>query len=647
MKRFAAWALYAALVFGVGCEPAAEKTPPALNVIMICIDVLRADHVGTYGYERSTTPALDALARSGIVFEQAISPAAWTKPGVASYFTGRLPRQHGVYLGSREVDGKLVADAIRDEETTIAELFRDNGYRTVAVVANPVVDPDFGYAQGFESFVDSEQSGKGIRDNFLSWLDDNVEDQPFFAYVHFNDTHLPYDPPEEYEHEFGEIDASVDFRGPDWKTLKYGVREGTISINEKDRAAMINLYDAELLYVDAQIAAIMTQLKKRRLDKNTLVVVLSDHGEEFLEHGGIDHGSSLYDELLRVPLIMRFPDGEFGEFRYTAPVSTLDVLPTLADWAGFEPPADLAGRSLKRYIENRDLDYDREVYSEGSHKAGYQQALRIGDWKLIVTVPNVSSGGTSPRQRFSVLQKGVRVKVDGVRTNDGAFLASEIDILEPESGGRERITGLVSKVNDDGSFEGVLDFRVKLSSGGRVEDHEGNDLDRSAVSPGDGVSIYGAPLSSRKFLAQKIVVRDPSRRKKEQLVGEVERPLRKDDDGEYVFYMTKRKVVVPRRTELTREGVATGPSGETEKTTNETDYWTAAIERGHSPVEELYRITDDPGEQRNLVEEEAAVLSRMRIAMEQYRSRMQATAAPSRPLDSEAVEQLRTLGYIE
>ncbi len=187
------------------CSRPASRGPA--NVVVICIDVLRADHVGSYGYSRATTPAIDALAAKGITFESAISAAAWTKPSVPSYFTSRFPHQHGVYRGSYWRDGKLLADALGPDEVTLAELFAEHGYRTLAVVANPVVDPALGLAQGFDEFVAELRSATELRERFLTRLEALKRQQPFFAYIHFNDVHLPYQQPEPYRSIFGDTES--------------------------------------------------------------------------------------------------------------------------------------------------------------------------------------------------------------------------------------------------------------------------------------------------------------------------------------------------------------------------------------------------------------------------------------------------------
>ena len=598
--------------------------------------------MGAYGYPRATTPNIDALAARGVVFEATASAAAWTKPSVPSYFTGRYPRQHGVYQGSRTQGGKLTTDVLAETEQTLAEVFQAGGYQTVGVVANSVIKGNTGLAQGFDTYAYRDTIAEGIRAMFEQWLDQREASAPFFAYVHFNDVHLPYEPPGEYRTAFGDGTKGAIFSSDSWKLVKREIREGKRQIAPDDQQGLIDLYDGELRYTDAQIGELLADLDRRGLLDHTLVVVISDHGEELLDRGGIDHGSSLYDELIDVPLILRFPGDAHAGLRVSEPASLVDLLPTVVDFAGLEIPPDVAGRSLLPQLAEGPAE-PAPLFSEGIHRAGYQQAIRLGDWKYIVTTPAASTrkSGTEHAKRAKQLTPGLRVELAGL-FEDGHFKARKVEIKEDQEAVRDEVTGPVERVDPAAGELVVFGYEVHLQDGALLKDHLGDPIELAALTPGTFVKIYGRARSASEFEANRVKVRAPERRRKIKLEGPIVGEVRVEGGGKRSFECAGRPVSLSRKTEIEHEGeeaIAVGAQT--------ADPWTTARSGSTPTREELYNLAADPEERQDLSRSHPDQLTRMRSALAAARTPSSLPVAPTRELSSDEIEALRKLGYVE
>lgn len=283
-----------------GCtEP---RKPP--NVLLISIDSLRSDHLGGYGYFRNTSPNLDKLAEGGARFETAIAPSPWTLPSHVTMMTGRHPAAHGVTTNLRRLG---------EDIPTLAEAMRNAGYATAGFVSGPYLRNVFGYDRGFDVYdqsmadVTPAASRTGISSPQLieavqNWLEEqrqNSPHQPFFVFLHLWDVHYDFFPPPPWDTLFDpNYDGSID--GRDIESLG-------ADITERDLAHVIALYDGEIAFTDSQLGVLFDSMEDRGLREDTLVVVTADHGEEFLEHGRIGHAMQVFDESLRVPLIISFP----------------------------------------------------------------------------------------------------------------------------------------------------------------------------------------------------------------------------------------------------------------------------------------------------------------------------------------------------
>jgi arylsulfatase A-like enzyme len=344
-----------ALVESAVDSPRAPRLPDGVpaghpNVLLYVIDTLRADHLGAYGYARPTSPRIDQLARAGIRFTCAVAQSSWTLPSIASILTGRTPAGHGA-VGPET--------AIGDDVPTLPEMLRDAGYVTAGFVTNYLGSGVFGLDRGFGTYRFYREEGErrpsvylgsdALARRVLRWLAHGPR-EPFFLYVHATDPHFPYRPPPRYARPF--LSAAAARRLPslieDVRPLHNGRDEWgarPVSLSAPDVDVLRDAYDGDVRMADAQFGRTVDALAARGLLDRTLVVLTSDHGEEFLEHGGVAHGQTLYAESLHVPLVVRLPgarDGASSE----ALAQHVDIVPTILDVAGVAPPPGLAGVSL-------------------------------------------------------------------------------------------------------------------------------------------------------------------------------------------------------------------------------------------------------------------------------------------------------------
>lgn len=297
------------------------------NVIVILLDTLRADHLGVYGHERDTSPALDQFARENVVYMNAYTAAPWTPPSVASIFTGLYVSSHGMLPPNGREDARQTLTRLSNKLFTMSELLKAKGYNTAAISPNPWITVDFGYGQGFDSFTYTNRSNAAdISERGLKVIDQlEAQGAPFFLYLHFLDPHTPYAPPAHLKERFsgGLKRASYDEK------------------NQRD----INLYDAEIVYLDGELKKLFERLKAESWYDDSLIVIVGDHGEQFGERGHSGHGFGLYNEEVKVPLIVKPPGKPLGR-KVEHLVSTIDILPTVLSLTGAQPPGYLPGVSL-------------------------------------------------------------------------------------------------------------------------------------------------------------------------------------------------------------------------------------------------------------------------------------------------------------
>ena len=337
---------------------------PGCNVIVILIDTLRADHLPCYGYERDTAPTICALAEEGILFRNMFSNSPSTKTSVASLFTSMFPSQH------KSIFNK---DVLNDEVITMAEILAEHGYNTYAVNGNPVIKVGFNYDQGFgtwkDNFTRAARRDRVIFDSLGSY------EQPFFLYLHYMDPHSPYTAPGDYSK----------FFNADYDGAVKGRNELDVSYFESrpdELEQLTALYDNEIRFVDHRIGELFERLKEAGLYEDSVIILLADHGEGFLDHGQFSHSNGLYTELIDVPLIIRPPNQD--KMVVDTPVQTVDILPTLLSMLGIDVDHQFMGRPIFSLIGS---DEKRPIISEQLRRQGRQRipqvALIVENYKLI------------------------------------------------------------------------------------------------------------------------------------------------------------------------------------------------------------------------------------------------------------------------
>ena len=392
-RRLLSWLLLAA---GAATVPgfACHRGSSSPSVLLIIVDALPAGHSSAYGYARQTTPAFEALAKEGVRFEHAISASPWTLPALASILTGTLPTRHqaGIHLDPWTMDDRRLAK-MNENIVTMAEVFRQKGYATAGFFENPFAHPGYGLNRGFDLYDYAPGDNLNLRRADMvtatasRWLlTRERKNQPFFMTVHYFDPHLAYDPPPQFmvAYVYGYQGKLVPpFNPPldEFKKLKFG----EVKPPAEDRAFIEGLYDAEVAFTDSQIGAFLDLLRKEGLYDNTLIILTADHGEEFWEHGGFEHGHTLYRELLEVPLLIKFPRGKWAGAAVKERISMMDLFPTVMAYLGWPVPFAVDGRS---FLPAGDADFQfpprASIISENLHYGPEQQSIYCGAFQLII-----------------------------------------------------------------------------------------------------------------------------------------------------------------------------------------------------------------------------------------------------------------------
>jgi arylsulfatase A-like enzyme len=417
------------------------------SVLLISIDTVRRDHVGAYGYARPTTPRFDGLARAGVLFDDAVSTSSWTLPAHLSMLTGVDPGRHG---------GVDMRHGFNRSVPTVPALLRAAGFATRAVTSHLYVSSVYGLDDGFEH-LDFRQDRKAteVADRGMDALD-RVGDRPFFVFLHLYDPHWHYDPPD-WARRLFETAYAGSVTG-NWQDFS---RRDRTAVSDADLAHLLALYDGEIRYADTEVGRVLDHLAARGLDRSTLVVITSDHGEEFLDHGSWEHQKTLYEEVVRVPLALRGPGLE--PRREKTQVSLLDVAPTILAWAGVTAPASVTGRSLLGPLPEREAYGETDHTVDGTHKL----FLRGGAsrWKTILALSadgNETRGeewydlSSDPAERKSVppapsVADPIRRRaLERWRADRGAGGTARPVCLSPEQRERLRALGYVGGASAEG-----------------------------------------------------------------------------------------------------------------------------------------------------------------------------------------------------
>jgi arylsulfatase A-like enzyme len=388
-----------------------EAAPDIPNVLVIVIDTLRADHLSSYGYERDTSPYIDRIAEQGVLFEKVYSTSSWTVPSHASLLTGRYVHEHGADIN--KLDKRL---------PTLGEVLQSHGYRTGGFTANmDTFNRQYGFSRGFIHFEDHYQSlGDSFANTFYGrifevyawhrifnidyeigrrlatdinlsvtdWINKD-KNKPFFALLNYYDVHSPYIPPQPYRSRYSEIDEPGGLINTDWD-----MNHIYINLTPEQLQAEIDAYDGAIAYVDDQINALMTELEKQGQMENTLVILMSDHGESFGEHGLLEHHNSLYPEVIHVPLIVWWPEHLPEGLRIDQPVSIASIPSTIMSLITKEDQSIFPEPSLSLFWEQPEstLDWpdpiaevEQAIWLPSEHLPahGDMQSIITSDWQYI------------------------------------------------------------------------------------------------------------------------------------------------------------------------------------------------------------------------------------------------------------------------
>ena len=441
-------AVFVSFLPGLPCRAAAQ---PTLNVVLVTIDTLRPDHLGCYGYASIRTPTIDGLARAGVRFTQAYTPVPITLPAHTALLTGQYPLATGIHDFT---GNKLPAQAI-----TLAKILRDHGYTTAAFIGAAVLDSRFGLNQGFDTYFDHfdfghmeevhldaiKRRGDQVVDEALKWLSLNPQ-RPFFVWIHLYDPHAPYNPPELF-------------------ASRYRARP----------------YDGEIAFADAQLGRFFAALRQRGIFDDSLIALVSDHGESLGEHGEKTHGFFIYNSTLHVPMIVRVP----GVVPRAVPdeVSLVDVLPTLLQALKIPTPSSVQGRSLLSLVMGRPAENPSNLYAES-----YPPLLHFG-WNLLqglqwqglkyieTTRPELYDTRADPRELHNLfgtrqaLAQEMRERLQGV-----------VRRFTPAAGG---LAG-EKEVTDPALLESLRSLGYVTVSAGKIADANGNML----LDPKDRIQVY-------------------------------------------------------------------------------------------------------------------------------------------------------------
>lgn len=456
-----------ALVALLGCR--APQPPP--NVVLVVIDTLRADHVGAHGSDLGLTPELDRLARQGVVFDNAVATSSWTRSSVASMLTSR-------YAGTIGVLGR--EDAIPSTLTTLPEALAEAGYTTLAVSANVNAGEPFGFAQGFTRFETPDMTdgypddvlihtAEGVTRKAIELVDDAAESAPLFLFVHYVDPHDPYLP---HPGLLDEAEPAGRFDGSR-RDLSAMDRLPTSDVTAEDIERIRFLYRGEVRYCDAWLGRLWSALEERGLGDDTLLVVTSDHGEGLWDHGVRGHGVDLYEEMIRVPLVVRLPAARLtpGPHRIDTPISLRDLAPTILEVAGVERPESFDGISLLPLLDQRARPRNSDfVFSELDLDRRSFAVVRKGELKLIEN-RHAAPGPDATRLFDLSVDPGERRGTEGRTPEEEEQLAATLRAWREDSAQRGSIRQRINA--DDLTGDTLAGLRALGYLGGAGEESSG------------------------------------------------------------------------------------------------------------------------------------------------------------------------------
>lgn len=367
------------------------------NVILIDLTALRADRLSSYGYPPNTTPNMDILASNSIVFKNAISASSWTLPSVMSVFTSAYPSEHGLKNNKiKNKDGNLVKANLKEmnrDITTLAEVLRQNNYATAGFTGDVHLNKTYGYGNGFDEYY-GEKPFAGFETNVplaLDWLKEN-KNRKFFLFVQGYDLHGRYGLQKDSAKKFmdkgynglytGSVDEQIYLRD-------LSLEEGHVNLSEEDMKFWRSLYDTKLYDADKRLGIFFNELEKSGVTGKSIIIIMGDHGDEIFERNRIDHGFSLYDELIHVPLIIRIPNLKHHK-AIEGQVRTIDIMPTILDLISVDlnqsVKNQMKGESLVPLMQGRSMNLDAFSETDYLYKIFKRSIRKSNGWKFIYSL---------------------------------------------------------------------------------------------------------------------------------------------------------------------------------------------------------------------------------------------------------------------
>lgn len=410
------------------------------NVVFVSFDTLRVSNVHAYGYGKNTTPAIDAMAVKGFLFENAISVSSWTLPASMSWFTGVYPSRHKVINKyTLSGNGKEIISDLRilsPEIKTLAEVLSENGYKTGGFTGGSGVSRIFGFDMGFDIYLDDKDFA-GFEYSYpiaLEWIEKN-RNEKFFVFLHGYDIHGQYVPEGGYDKRFVDFEYKGRLTGSkeEQKNLREeGLARGSLFLSDDDVRFLRALYDEKIQRADENFSKFLDRYNKLGLMGKTIFILTSDHGEEFYEHGQIDHGHSLYEELIHIPLIITLPQKN-SKISVSGQISSIDIYPTVLDILSIKMEGNirnqLQGTSLVPLMEGKTTDL--AAFSETDYRyAVFKRSLKDSSgWKIIKDLES----GIPELYNLSndkLEQKNLAVKEQNIYTDLNIRLQTIIDELK-------------------------------------------------------------------------------------------------------------------------------------------------------------------------------------------------------------------------
>jgi arylsulfatase A-like enzyme len=344
MKVLKRLAIVMMIVLAASCEgQQTGSSQEDFNIVLITIDTLRADHLSCYGYERNTSPNIDKIAEKGIVFHNAVAPSSWTAPSMVSLFTSVYPVNHGVVHGIGGKWNPRKQEVFSEELITLTEILKSKGYTTFGVASNLHLSRKLGFGRGFDYFEClSFLPASPVNEVVFEWEKAIKKSNKFFLWVHYFDPHSPYIPRTPWVDHYTSrsLTQKLNFPKKTFSQIKQLIPR--FRADPQMLENLVALYDSEIHYVDYYLGKL---IRKLDLDQNSLMIISSDHGEEFLDHGQLGHGNNLYRETINVPLIVKLPDSlekkTVGEY-----VNLIDIMPTILESVDATLPEQILGKSF-------------------------------------------------------------------------------------------------------------------------------------------------------------------------------------------------------------------------------------------------------------------------------------------------------------